>query len=76
MCIICTYAGACAGPEGTLIYSHFPNDEVNAALGIEDLSKQIWWYPEKYFAPFKWEKISFTFGKGQINFLVTSLIVQ
>ena len=61
------YAHACASPKGTLIYSYFPNDEVNAVLGIEDLSKGIWWYPahrfniEKYFVPFNWEKLSPTF---------------
>ena len=69
------YAGACVSPKGTLIY--ILNGEVNAVLGIEDLSKGIWLCPahrsntEKYFAPFNWEKISSTFGMGQINFLVT-----
>ena len=60
------YAGACMSPKGTLMYSYFPNGEVNAVLDIEDSSKGIWQYPacrsnvEKYFAPFKWEKISST----------------
>ena len=46
-------------------------------MGIDDSSKGIWHYPahmsnvEKYFAPFNWEKISSTFGMGQINFCVT-----
>ena len=39
------YAGACASPKGPLIYSYFPNGEVNTVLGIEDSSKGIWWYP-------------------------------
>ena len=58
------YAGACVSQKGTLIYSYFPKGEVNAVLGIEDLSKGIWWYPacrsniEKCFALFNWEKIS------------------
>ena len=69
-------------PIGTLIYLYFPNGKVNAALGIEDSSREIMWYPahrsnvEKYFAPFNWEKISSTFGMGQINFHVTLLSVQ
>ena len=73
------YAGACVSAKGTLMYSYFPNGEVNAVLGIEDSSKGIWWYPahrsniEKYFAPFNWEEISSTLGMGHINFLVTSL---
>ena len=52
------YAGACVHPKGTLMYSYFPNGEVNAVLGIEDSSKGIWWYTahgsnvEKYFTPF------------------------
>ena len=52
------YAGACAGPNGTLIYSYFPNGEVKAVLGMDSSSKGMWWYPaqrsnvEKYFAPF------------------------
>ena len=77
----CKYAGACASPKGTLMYLYFPNGEVNAVLGIEDLSKGIWWYPahrsniEKYFPPFNEEKISSTFGMGQINFCVTLLRV-
>ena len=76
------YAGACMSPKGTLMYSYFPNGEVNAVLGIEDSSKGIQWYHahrsniEKYFAPFNWEKISYTFGMGQINFCVTLLSVQ
>ena len=69
------YAGACASPKGTLMYLYFQNGDVNAVSGIEDSSEGIWWYPacmyniEKYFAPFNWEKISSTFGMGQINFL-------
>ena len=44
------------------MYSYFPISEVNAVLGIDDLSSGMWWYPahrsnvEKYFAPFNWEK--------------------
>ena len=63
------YAGACMSPKGTLMYSYFPNGEVNAVLGIEDSSKGIWWYPahrsnvEKYFAPFNWGKISLAWAK-------------
>ena len=73
------YSGACASPKGTLMYLFFPNGEVNAIIGVEDISKGIWWYPthrsnvEKYFAPFNLEKISFTLGIGQVNFLVTLL---
>ena len=76
------YASVRVSPKGTLIYLHFPNGEVNAVLWIEDSSKGIWWYPacrsnvEKYFVPFNWEKISSTFGMGQINFRVTSLSAQ
>ena len=76
------YAGACASPKGTLMYSYFPKGEVNAVLGIGDSSKGIWYYPahsssiEKYFALFNWEKISSTFGMGQIYFHVTLLSAQ
>ena len=72
-----TYAAACVSPNGTLIYLYFPNSDVNTVLGIEDSSKGIWWYPtcrcniEKYFVPFNLEKISSTYGMGQMNFLVT-----
>ena len=44
------------------MYSCFLKGEVNAVLGIVDLSKGIWWYPacrsndDKYFAPFNWKK--------------------
>ena len=64
------------------MYSSFPNGEVNVVLGIDNLSKGIWWCPaymsnvEKYFAPFNWEKMSSTFGIGQINFLVNLLSVH
>ena len=64
------------------MHSYFPNGEVNAVLGIDDLFNGIWWYPahrsnvEKYFGPFNWEKISSAFGIGQINFLVTLLSAQ
>ena len=37
------YAGACASPKGTLIYLYLPNDELNAILEMEALSKGIWW---------------------------------
>ena len=37
------YAGACASPKGTLTYSYLPNGELNAVLGMEDLSRGIWW---------------------------------
>ena len=63
------------------MYSYFPNGEVKAVLSIDDSFMGIWWYPahrsnaEKYFAPFKWEKISSTFGMGQINFHMTLLRV-
>ena len=76
------YAGACVSQKGTLMYLYFPNGEVNAVLGIEDLSEGILWYSscrsnvEKYLAPFNWEEISFTLGMGQINFLVALLSVQ
>ena len=33
------YAGACASPKSTLTYSYLPNGEVNAVLGMEDLSR-------------------------------------
>ena len=72
-------AAACTSAKGTLMYLYFPNGEVNAVLGIEDSSKGIWWYPthrsniEKFFAPFSWEKMSSTFGMGQIIFHVTLL---
>ena len=73
------YAGACESPKGTLTYSYLPNGELNAVLGMEDLSRGIWWLPaheskvEKYFAPYNLEKISSTLGMGQVNFLVTLL---
>ena len=73
------YASACVSSKGALIYSYFPNGEVNAVLGIEDLSKGIWWFPacrsnvETSFAQFNWEKISSTLGMGQINVFVTLL---
>ena len=66
-------------PKGTFMYLYFLNGEVNAVLGIDDSSNGMWWYlahrsnVDKYFAPFNWEKISSTFGIGQINFLVTLL---
>ena len=41
------YASACVSPKGTLMYSYFSEGEVNAVLGIEDLSKGIWWYPAR-----------------------------
>ena len=68
--------------KGTFIYFYFQNSEVNAVLGIDNSCNGIWWYSahrsnvEKYFAPFDWEKISSTFGMGQINFCVTLLSVQ
>ena len=37
------YAGACAGPKGTLRYSYLPSGELYAVLGLEDLSRGIWW---------------------------------
>ena len=64
------YAGACASSKGTLKYSYFLNGELNAVLGIEDLSRGVWWKPahkskvEKYFAPFNFEKISSTLCMG------------
>ena len=33
------YAGACASLNGTFIYSYFLKGELNAILGIDDLSK-------------------------------------
>ena len=60
------YAGACVSQKGTLTYSYLPNGELNTILGMEDLSKGIWWQPahkskvEKYFAPFNLIKISST----------------
>ena len=48
-------------------------------LGIEGLSKGMWWYPAlrskvvKYVALFSLEKMSSTFGMGHVNFLVTLL---
>ena len=75
------YAGACVSPKGILMYSYFPNGDVNAVLGIKVPSKGIWWYPahrsnvEKHLAPFNWEKISSTLGMGWMNFLVTLLNV-
>ena len=35
------YAGACASPKGTLMYSYLPNGELNAVFGMEVLSKGI-----------------------------------
>ena len=49
------------------MYSYFPNGEMNAVFGIDNSSKEIWWYlahrsnVEKYFAPFNCEKIFSTF---------------
>ena len=34
------YAGACASPKGTWMYSYFPNGEVKAVLGMDALSKE------------------------------------
>ena len=76
------YVGACMSPKGTFMYSYFPNGEVNAVFGIDDSSNGIWWYPthrsnvQKYFVPFNWKKISYTFDMGQIHFLVTLLCAQ
>ena len=73
------YAGACAKPNGTFTYSDFPKDELNAVLGIEGLSKGMWWYPAqrsnvvKYVARLSLEKISSTLGIGHVKFLVTLL---
>ena len=36
------YAGACANPNGTLTYSHFPNDELKVVLRMEEVSNGIW----------------------------------
>ena len=33
------YAGACARPNGTFIYSYFPKGELKAVYGIDGLSK-------------------------------------
>ena len=43
--VICSskYAGAYASPKGNLMYSYLTNGELNAVLGIEDLSRGIWW---------------------------------
>ena len=35
------YAGACASPKGTLTYLYLPNGELNAVLGMKDLSSGI-----------------------------------
>ena len=35
------YAGACVSPKGTLTHSYLPNGELNAVLGMEDLSRGI-----------------------------------
>ena len=37
------YAGAYASLKGTLTYLYLPNGELNAILGMEDLSRGIWW---------------------------------
>ena len=37
------YAGACARPNGTFIYSYFPKGELKAVLGMDDLSRGMWW---------------------------------
>ena len=37
------YAGACARPKGTLMYSYLLNGELNAVFGMEDLYRGIWW---------------------------------
>ena len=36
------YAGTCASPKGTLMYSYFQNGEVKAVLGIDDSSNGMW----------------------------------
>ena len=57
----------------------FQKVNLNAVLGIEALSKGMWWFPAlrskvvKYVAPFSLEKMYFTFGMGHVNFLVTLL---
>ena len=71
------YAATCANVKGPLTYSYCLRGELNAVFCIEDLSKRIWWCLalksriEKYFALFRLEKISSTFGTVQVNFLVT-----
>ena len=37
------YAGAWMSPNGTFTYSYFLKGGLNSVLGIEDLSKSIWW---------------------------------
>ena len=64
------------------MYSYFPNNEVNVVFDIEESSNGRWLYhahrskDEKYFAPFGWEKVSSTFGIGQINFHVIFFSAQ
>ena len=64
------------------MYLYFPNDKVEDVLGIDDSSNGMWLYPahtskvKKYFTTFIWEKMSFTFGTGQINFLLILLSAQ
>ena len=36
------YAGACASPNGTLMYLYFPNGELKAVFGMEEVSNSIW----------------------------------
>ena len=37
------YAKACVSPKGTLTYLYLPNGELNAVLGMYDLSRGIRW---------------------------------
>ena len=73
------YTGACANPNGNLMYSYFLKGELKAVFGIEGLSNGMWWEPAqrsnvvKKVAPFNLEKMSSTLGTGQVNFLVTLL---
>ena len=61
------------------MHSNFPKGELNAAFGMEGLSKGMWWYTAlrskavAYVAPFSLEKMSF--GMDHVNFLVTLLRV-
>ena len=72
-------AGTCTKPNGTFTYSNFLKGELNAVLGIEGLSKGMWWYPAQrsnvveYVAPLSLEKISSTLDIGHVNFFVTLL---
>ena len=50
------YAGACASPKGTLMYSYFQNGEVKAVLGMDASSKGILYSLDMFKGPM-WRNI-------------------